>query len=383
MNKNHDYLNYNKLDSFEYYKIKDKSTLSLYKSIALVLKSSIFQKYYIDDIKVETNFLFVKTQNREDYNYLYYNIYNQCRFNKYDLKLKKKLTFNIFFVRKSLLNIKLFFRYVRKYSFLKGTYLYLKSITIHEILRIIKKIDYKKIVIFSDIQPIENAIVQYSNKMNKESITLQHGLYVDYSALPNINMLNYIDVSSKYLLAWGESTKKIFEKYNKNINVVICGKPINVTTTINQKGIIGVIFDQPMFHEFNEKMLEIANNIAVRLDYKVIIKSHPQDEKGNYQSDSKNFVDIKILESAEIILAHTSSLIFDLLRRGYNVYKLKSEIPTNEIHDDLLFESDIDLYEKIFKEKKDFSHSKSHILYIGEDSKKCYEDFFTEINDDQ
>jgi hypothetical protein len=374
-------INWNKVLGVDYYYIKELNQLQQIYAIIKAFFGAAIRNYATSIKESQTDFLFVKMQDRDDYNNLYSTIYSQCLYDKLDFKIEYKLSLNFYFIYFLIYNGRLYLELYKEYRFIESIFLYIKLIRYTQVLRIIKKIKYKHVVVFSDVQPIENLIVQYSNLHNISTQTLQHGLYVDYEAMPNINMLNYLEVSSKTLLAWGDSTKTLFEKYNDNINIKICGKPLEMKGTNPIEKFMGIVLDQPMFSLYNQRLLDIAHEIAKGKDLKIFIKVRPQDKLNNYNIDPKLILEEKEIKNADFILAHTTSMIYELLRVGSKVYKLYSNIPSNSIDSKLIFSSAEELVEKLNASKnlKFINEGKRHIAFIGAESQQKYKEFFDEI----
>lgn len=381
MYKNYNFTKILGVDSFE---VKNQSST---KKIINIIKMSV--SFLSKTHQILTNnkecveYMFFKTQNRNDYDLLFQNIYNQCFFRKDIIKINRVYGVNFKYFNNIIFNFKLFYKLLHKNSFLDSIYYYVISNRYLEIIQNFDKYSFNNLVVFSDVQPIENMLVQYCNLRNIKSITMQHGLYIDYKNMPNINMLNYLDVSSQYVLAWGESTEELFKRYNQDIKVVICGKPISLEQNIleKNKNLIGVVFDQPMFRKYNKKMLQIAYEIADRKNMKVIVRLHPQDDHKYYDYD-KRLTQFEIdANNAFYILAHTTSMIYEYLALGYKVFKLRSDIPANEISEELKFRNSEEL-EKKFEMHFDFQEeSLRHIKYVGDESKMRYKEFFDSFHE--
>ncbi len=194
---------------------------------------------------------------RNDYDVLFDTIYNSCHSIskcKYEFSLKKTLFFNIGVLFKLIKNIKIFTS-LDKGSFIGRVYLYVTSVYCLNVLeKIVKCYKFKYLVTFADMQPVDNILVQYSKNKAITTITLQHGLYIDYSFFRNVNMVNYMNVTSDYFLSWGRDTKALINKYSPGSRVVICGKPIPDIDNLETADYFTVIFDQNLFHEFNKKL---------------------------------------------------------------------------------------------------------------------------------
>lgn len=378
-----DNFNYDKILGVDFWIIKDEKFLSKIKKIIKAFLVSLLKSYYTNAHEnSNTNFLFIKTQDRKDYNKLYEDIFNECEADKINLTFNTKYRINTYFIVNFFIKVKLFFRFLKKYSLLDSLFLYIKILNYYSALELITTVKYKNLVVFSDVQPIENMIVQYSNMSGIETTTLQHGLYVDYNDMPNINMLNYIDVSSRYLLSWGKSTEDLFKKNNPDIVVEVCGKPLNnnpIISTSRQDN-IGVVFDIPLFKDYNKKLLSIAYEIASKKNMKVIVRMHPQDYEENYIFNQKLTDNEGEIRESNFIIGHTTSMIYEYLALGHKVYKLRSDIPSNALSDELKFETVEELEKKISKKIDFLNESKNHIKYIDEQSRERYRTFFEKFS---
>lgn len=283
-----------KLVGYNFNIVREKK---LTEKIVLIMKAivrSVISSYDVDNnIDLTTNFVFFKSQERKDYNELFESIYDTCNHKKYKLKIYKKNKINFIFIKNCIKNFDLLYIFISRYEFMNGIYIYLKVIDDFIILNIIKNIKFKNLVVFSDVHPLDNLLVQYCNYKGVNTVTLQHGLYIDYKNEQNINKLNYIDVPSKYVLVWGESSQKLFEKYNENIKPIICGKLTvkenNVYDLNKNAGYIGVIFDIPKYKKYNQVLLDIGCNLALKRGRKIKLRIHPTDDIDNYTID-KNIV---------------------------------------------------------------------------------------------
>ena len=107
------------------------------------------------------------------------------------------------------------------------------------------------------MQPVDNILVQYSKNKAITTITLQHGLYIDSSFFRNVNMVNYMNVTSDYFLSLGRDTEALIIKYFQDQSCDL-RKPIPDIDNLETADYFTVIFDQNLFHEFNKKLLLIG-----------------------------------------------------------------------------------------------------------------------------
>ena len=192
---------------------------------------------------------------------------------------------------------------------------------------------------------------------------------------------NYKNVVSDYFLAWGDETKLLIEHYNKTTNVVICGNP---TLKVKQKAkgdFFTVVFDQQLYNEYNKQLLEIAKAVSDKLSIKIKVKLHPRNILDEYNLDKNHVFNEEDIYSSLVIIGHTTTMMFELMRAGIPVYKYKTSIPFNSINIDIIFENINDLIFKIANpENIDYEkESEFYIKYVEKDSLIRYNEFFGKI----
>ncbi|MEM6523609.1 MAG: hypothetical protein AAF693_07450 [Bacteroidota bacterium] len=327
---------------------------------------------------LNTEFLFFKSMFRKDYDDFYSQVKLSCVSQKKSIELKYKYSL------KGLLSSFIVLRQlkVNRFSYfhlVKSVFIYSNLIKCSKLVFKAQKWSCKVLVVFGDMQPEDNMITQFFRK-NKNTITctLQHGLYVDYSSSPNINEVNYNNTVAEYFLAWGQETSNLIRKYHKNKSIKICGKPIELGPSNTPKeDIFTVILDQKIFSKYNRQLIEIAFEAAEILNFKVNIKLHPLDNIENYDLDDNYIISEGSIATSQFILAHTTTLMYELMRSGYNVYKYETEIPCNETNKKITFKTCHELVKIIHKpydQKGDF-----YIKYVGKESREKYKQFFSSL----
>ncbi len=340
------------------------------------------------------DFLFVKSLDRPSYDGIWNSIKESCEHTVCELNFSARgkylagsLNVNktpkflkcckaIFHVIKFL---PLLFRIKEQQAWSKTITLYFYLVALFIEVEKIAKINFKHLVVFADMQRMDNFLVQYF-KNKKTTITLQHGLYVDYTNNPNLNVVNYKNVVSDYFLAWGEETQTLIKKYHPNCNVVLCGNPTEYPQVLAVRDeFLTVLMDQKLFHEYNQQVLNIAFEFAEKTGVKVHIRTHPKDDINNYIINKELILpDVDYIQSS-FAIGHTSTMIFEMMAMGMPIYKFKSDVPSNLISEKLIFETVHDLTHLrslVFDFKKE---SEYYLAYVGEASKKEYKYFFNEI----
>ncbi|HEO8419442.1 TPA: hypothetical protein VBX77_001411 [Yersinia enterocolitica] len=363
--------------------LDNKSIVKKIIYLVFLLTKSLLIRLYPENSRLNVDFLFLSTTNRDDHNKLFNHIYEQCNFNKEKITFKKKYRLKLNFFLKIITNKELINSIDDKYSNLSRFIIYLQILNLLEIVKEFKSLKCNYLIVYSDVQPIEDILVQFAKFRNIKTVSLQHGLYIEYKEYPNLNMLNYLYLKSDFFLSWGKETAQLIKKYNENIQTINCGKPIEkMEIGLRQKeNHITIIFDQPMFSSYNKILLEIGLEMAYMNDYKILLKLHPTDKIENYSIDNNKIVDDRLIERSQYILGHTSTMIYELLVKGLQVYKLKSDIPSNKLPVELTFSS-INELKEIIKGEHDFINIGSkYIEYIDNDSLKRYREFFEKLHD--
>ncbi len=385
------------------YKVKWKKVLEIeeyiyskmtWKERKKALRDSLdflfFHRPAIPGKQMITDFLFVKVMQRSDYNKLFNQIYSTC--------CKKKFSLNITYTKSQRIRLYPLYILIKYFPLLiskikldpiKSLYIIYKMIQYLEVYeKLNHRISYKYLVVFSDMQAIENLLVQMAKLKDIKTVTLQHGLYIDYTKMENINCVNYKNHVSDFFLAWGNSTKDLIEKFNPYSKVVICGKPIETKNIQSQKSnYFTILFDQNLLKQYNHKLLQIAYNLHEKTKLKVNIRFHPHNRKSAYKI-KKDIVYIdKELESSVFILGHTTSLIHELLRIGIPVFKLNSDVPALDIPETLTFSNYNDV-ENILKhndlQKHNFvENGQEFISFISEESLNKYKEFFIKLSENR
>ncbi|QBF81868.1 hypothetical protein EXU30_03505 [Shewanella maritima] len=248
------------------------------------------------------------------------------------------------------------------------------------ILRKVVNNKFKTIVLFADMQPVENLIAQYCKRLGVRTVTMQHGLYVEYENLDTINKINYEHVVSDYFLAWGNNTSKLVSKYNADVNIVNCGKPeIQMSGNSNpddSEGYILAVLDQRIFDEQNLEMLKILFEYSSLHNVELRVKFHPSNNKKSYTDAFPELVEGGVVKKAKIVVGHTTSLIYEAMRLGSKVAKFYSPVPSIRLDASLEFDS-LSKFEDIAASKSVVVHDgKEYIEYIGDESRQRYADFF-------
>lgn len=353
------------------------------------LRDLLFCKIDIPEINNDLDFVFFRSMNRDDYKLFFDDIFmcSSCGNNIKIEEYKKKSARINLDASRILANMKHFY-----YSFSASTpidraCMYIRLCYYYLVFSHVAKLKFRNIVFFSDMQPVENLIAQYARMSGKTTITLQHGLYVDYGDYKTVNAINYLHQPSEYFLSWGEDTKATIRKYHPDTKIAICGKPrITLPTEANterKNPVAGKYFtavlDQRIFDEQNIAMLKIASDYAKKTGIKLNIRYHPTNDRKIYDALGIDYVEGFSIKDSEFVVGHTSSLIYETLNLGIPSYKYESLIPCLPLPRDLVFNSVAQL-QKCLAGKQDFRHIGSRYLSCsGTESLEKYTAFFDTI----
>lgn len=241
------------------------------------------------------------------------------------------------------------------------------------VLEKVLKNKFEVAVFHADMQPVENLLAQYiRHKLGIKTVTLQHGLYVDYGDVETVNVVNYKHQPCEYFLAWGECTKAIIEKYNDS-TVYVCGKPSfhNLgDSSVPKLNKISVIFDQKIFDKQNTEMLNIVKEYIGKKDFDICVRFHPSNNKKYYFSKFPFIKECYDLSGSQVVVGHTSSLLYESIALGYNVIQYKTNVPAIDIDSRRQFSGLYDFIDKIDDDMQ--LKSDQYIDCFGEKSIELY-----------
>ena len=377
-----------KIIALHRYALHNKNILYKLALIGHALFLLLFKRYSVKVEEIngsgETKYLFFKALQRFDYDELYSKIVSECKFQKIIVEAKASFGFDFSFLIDFSTKIKTFNK-IESRGILDRLYLFTSYLFYNKILKTIDRFDFEILVVFADMQPVDNILVQFYKGRKITTVTLQHGLFVDYEGTYNISSVSYKNVVSDHFLAWGESNKMLIEKHNPDCNVIVCGNPI-IKKSYNcvnvRRKFFTIVLDWDVFEKENTEMIGMAMRLAdmIRMDFQV--RYHPSNDKSKYIINSTFLMQNETLDymCSEFILGHTSSLIHVAQRLGKKVFKYNTTVPTNPIDKECVVNNESDILCKL---SSNFAHSEIketvNIGSIGDDSLSCYNLFFCNL----
>lgn len=214
--------------------------------------------------------------------------------------------------------------------------LYIRLVHYLYIIRKLFAYEPEVLVTFADMQPVENLAVQLFKLAGLKTVTLQHGLYVDYGAMDTVNIVNYKNHVADSFLAWGCNTHDLIKKYHPESKVYNCGKPqifglpaIKELPKTRQKASdILVVTDQKIFDDQNLAMLDAVCSLAEVIGCKVYVRFHPSNDKKLYKLKFPQLIELKFIKQNFLVVGHTTSMIYEAFTVGYPTMRYASDIPS-------------------------------------------------------
>lgn len=378
-----------KIKMFLYYsQINFCSCIYLFKSICAIL----FKKYKFHG-KIDGT-VFFYSPNRKEHIERFLNIYSICPGNKNLCVLKNGIGLNF-------KNLYLFFRNITCFKEIRdfGIFgkenpiakkilfriiIYLRLIEYQGICCSLKKLNLVKmdnLVVYTDTWLPEYALINEANKRGITTVTCQHGIYPVDITSNSIHVLNYWNIPSKYALVWGKETAKQFHKYSPEAKVVECGDMNLFERKFDiVENTIGIIMDIPANKSYNQSMINIAENVAIKYKMKIWIRIHPTDNALNYNIDPKVSSFKADNENAELFVAHSSTMIFSGIAEGRHVLIYKSDMKFYNFDSGICFSNVNEFEERINRiNEVDWKNIVDNFYCcIGNEAKKKYIDFFVE-----
>lgn len=372
--------------TYVYHNTQKIDTFSMYLN-RLYNKLFLYSTWNIPDF-VDCDIVFFQSLDRNDYNNFTDTIISSLNKNiKYEyikISAVKSFNFSIFQIplKEHLRVIK---DLPKEIGFFGKLFIYASIIQQLGICKKLRNYNVKMVVTHADMQPIENILIQYFKTNRVKTITLQHGLYVDYSQQPNINEVNYKNVVSDYFLSWGEETKRLIQKYHPECKIKICGNPILEDKEYIQSDFFVLIFEQEFLKEYNYTLLEIGREIESFLGIKLKVKFHPRNVFKDYTISRDEVVKFDTVYNAKFALGHTSTMMYQMMRLGIPTFKLASSVPCNVINQKLIFYS-FDELKNLIEQSQSIDFKKEgefYIKYLGAESLNTYTEFFQRLIDEK
>jgi hypothetical protein len=196
-----------------------------------------------------------------------------------------------------------------------------------------KQIKVERVVALMDMQFYENILVQFYKLSGARTYAYQHGFYRDTGneiTLTNCNPVNYLASVCDTVLAWGDASKSILEKYI-NGRVVSTGKP---TLLINDlgNGSVPVSTDSPLHFVAvldsilqRERNLKIMGSLSQSLQNNEVLSyiPHPDDDFDYTKFRATKITHDQMNRNKHTIVANNSSAILQYGRAGYRVLLLE------------------------------------------------------------
>jgi hypothetical protein len=372
-----------------YYLSKVNSDGGLKKRLELAYNNLVRTTYSFESIK-ESNrcdFLCFRGIERDDYSFFFNQVVEQIKEHsviKVEDYRKPSDRLNLD-VTAFINNNRHLIALIQEGNSIRKACLYLHLCSYLIVLSAIRKIEFKVLVVFADMQPVDYLLVSYFKKLGTKTVTLQHGLYVEYENYDTVNKVNYEQQCADYFLAWGECTGALIKKYHPETRVVICGKPVlsmaemPLESEINDRPFILVVLDQAVFDKHNYEMLRVSHDYARLNNLLIKVKFHPQNDKYKYHEEFSFISESGDLKNAEFIIGHTSSLLFESLVLGLKVFKFKTEAPCLYMEENYQFSDLPRLQSIVCNEPMSIGQRQHYIAKTGIESESRYSQFFDSL----
>ncbi|MBJ6367898.1 hypothetical protein [Snuella sedimenti] len=213
------------------------------------------------------------------------------------------------------------------------------------LLEILKDYEIKLLITFCDVKEYANILTQACIRLNVITITQQHALYIsvnknNYSQV----VLNYKNLISSYLLAWGKGINKQWKATNFDFSkIVYAGSNLpGHIRSVKVKGIslplikkFGVILSAEYWRKTNMEILKIAYQFSIEREYKFEILFHPTNDIGYYR-DKLDFIEDKhyfqginnpdnFIIDKQFLVCNTTSLYLRCLVNNRKCFRFKDE----------------------------------------------------------
>lgn len=236
------------------------------------------------------------------------------------------------------------------------------------------------IVFFADMQPVEHLLSLHFRSKGVTTVTMQHGLYVDYGDFDTVNKINYLHQPSEYFLSWGANTTGLIRRFHPGAKVVECGKPLIFAAETGgaRPGTpyVAVLLDQKIFHNQNREMLRIVIRYASSKGLAVTVRLHPQLSRNELFEEFPEVTERLEFSDAELVVGHTSTMIYEAVYLGCRVHRYRSEAPAIPLPDSCEFSSFEELLECLSRPMPE-GLGEQFFRAVGDAALRNYAEFFS------
>jgi hypothetical protein len=290
--------------------------------------------------------LFFKSLFREDYNRLFRNVAETwpdrkriCELNGYEILNTRSSEFSPVKMRKAVqrfswllmeasLGLGTWWNAMHLHGPLVGTWLWIQTLKLALLCRRVLGSSPEVVVVFAEMHDLDRMLSWFCLRKKIPCVTLQHGLYTEYTQTETVSRLNYQPEFITHFLAWGENTSELIKKYNPSVNVVICGKPDKPTVLQSADAApiydVILIMDQNTFEKENREMLKILREVVLESDLRLGIRFHPQNLRDTYDTTGFKVLEPNDNATASCYVGHTTTLLMDLLQGGARLCRYAS-----------------------------------------------------------
>jgi len=356
--------------------------------------SYFLKKSYIEGNSADT--IFFTSSRREDYLKLFNAVFETCPLPKSRVvwKYKYGINFSFLFLWFSRLYLFKFTKQIRfssetdpfflnkKISFRNRLFIYTHCIALKTFEKVINAINFERaqsVVVLSDTLYPERYFIKRAKSFGIKTVTLCHGIYNPNIDIKQESFLNYWNIDCDYVLSWGEGTSNLFKKYSPKAIPIECGYPlVKIIPSENFSQKIGVVLSVHHLRDQNQAMVNIVQRYAIENHYKVFLRVHPGDKNGNYTFDKTICQLTSDLNDTDIIICHTSAMLFTYLAQGKKVLKFRGTVSTYKVDERICFGSleELSSIIPIISTIDFMAISRKEVCCIGEESLLRYKHFF-------
>jgi hypothetical protein len=175
------------------------------------------------------------------------------------------------------------------------------------------------VILFAEMQILENYIAQLARQVGCHTIGLQHGFYSNDYDSPTVNSLNYKNVAVDEMLVWGLNTKELLLEHNPDLKVTVIGRPSthflshhHLHLNVDSPSSYVAVLDADEFSETNDKILQVVKDLAKRDGVEFFLKCHPSTNLKERSLRCAILRDINLLGEGPHFVGYRSSLLLEL-----------------------------------------------------------------------